>query len=247
MLLLLAEEAVKGAVAPANTPAESAVKAAEPAPATNYQLMLAHIVGGQYRSPTLGQQSAQDSPPAQKGCTYTPYLLASPAGLHIPPLLPDTRSSIVDRPPQWSAPSVPSVLQSRHGYFTHLACTGWRRMWAQACTAVKAGLLQHRALSYSNKHVSKDVAADAGILRGGTSRFAPARTPARTPATLRRFLATPAAARRSPARTPGTALSVGRGGLDSWLRRMGLANVVWPMRPSCWASLTSTACTIVQA
>ena len=45
--------------------------------------MLAHIVGGQYRSPTLGQQGAQGSPPAQKGCTYTPYLLASPAGLHI--------------------------------------------------------------------------------------------------------------------------------------------------------------------
>ncbi len=77
-----AEEAVKGAIAPANTPAGSAAKAAQPAPATNYQLMLAHIVGGQYRSPTLGQQGDQGSPPAQKGCTYTPYLLASPAGAH---------------------------------------------------------------------------------------------------------------------------------------------------------------------
>ncbi|CAL5227928.1 g10975 [Coccomyxa viridis] len=75
------EEAVKGAIEPANTPAGSAAKAAQPAPATNYQLMLAHIVGGQYRSPTLGQQGAQGSPPAQKGCTYTPYLLASPAGI----------------------------------------------------------------------------------------------------------------------------------------------------------------------
>ena len=72
-----AEEIVNGARAPANTPTGSAVK---PVPATNYQLMLAHIVGGQYRSPTLGQQDALGSPPAQKGAPYTPYLLASPAG-----------------------------------------------------------------------------------------------------------------------------------------------------------------------
>jgi hypothetical protein len=72
-----AEEIVNGARAPANTPAGSAVK---PVPATNYQLMLAHIVGGQYRSPTLGQQDALGSPPAQMGAPYTPYLLASPAG-----------------------------------------------------------------------------------------------------------------------------------------------------------------------
>ena len=81
----------------------------------------------------------------------------------------------------------------------------------------------------------------AGLLRGGTSRFAPVGTPlrtpaalqrpARTPATLRRFLATPKLARRSPiARTPGTMLSVGRGGLDSWLRKMGLAAAVGPFR-----------------
>ena len=74
-----------------------------------------------------------------------------------------------------------------------------------------------------------DLASGAGTMRGGPSRFAPVRTPARTPATLRRFLATPVGARRSPARTPRTALSVGRGGLDSWLRRMGLAEVVRPM------------------
>ena len=77
----------------------------------------------------------------------------------------------------------------------------------------------------------------AGLLRGDTSRVAPADTPARmpaalqrpprTPATLRGFLATPDLARRNPvARTPGTMLSVGRGGLDSWLGRMGLAAVV---------------------
>ena len=77
----------------------------------------------------------------------------------------------------------------------------------------------------------------AGLLRGATSRFAPVgtplRTPAalqrppRTPATLRRFLATPNLARRSPiARTPGTMLSVGRGGLDSWIRKMGLSAAV---------------------
>ena len=72
-----AEEIVNGARAPANTPTGFAVK---PVPATNYQLMLAHIVGGQYRSPTLGQQDALGSPPAQTGAPYTPYLLASPAG-----------------------------------------------------------------------------------------------------------------------------------------------------------------------
>ncbi len=73
---------MKGAIAPTNTPAGSAVKAAQPVPATNYQLMLAHIVGGSYRSPTLGQQGSLGSPPAQKDCNYTPYLLASPAGVH---------------------------------------------------------------------------------------------------------------------------------------------------------------------
>ena len=83
----------------------------------------------------------------------------------------------------------------------------------------------------------------AGILRGGTSRFAPVRTPVRTPAalqrpprtptTLRRFLATPRFGRGSPARTPGTVLSVGRGGLDSWLRRMGLAEVVLLGNSTC--------------
>ncbi len=86
--------------------------------------------------------------------------------------------------------------------------------------------------SCRSKHEVPDLATGAGVMRGGPSRFAPIRTPARTPATLRRFLATPMGARRSPARTPGTALSVGRGGLDSWLRRMGLAEVVWPMCPS---------------
>ena len=40
---------------------------------------------GRYRSPTLGQQSVQGSPPPQKGCAYTPYLLASPAGTHALP------------------------------------------------------------------------------------------------------------------------------------------------------------------
>lgn len=71
---------MKGAVAPANTPADPAARPAQGPPATNYQLMLAHIVGGQYRSPTLGQQDNPGTPPAKKGCNYTPYLLASPAG-----------------------------------------------------------------------------------------------------------------------------------------------------------------------
>ncbi len=93
--------------------------------------------------------------------------------------------------------------------------------------------------SCSSEHEGPDLATCAGIMRGGPSRFAPVRTPVRTPATLRRFLATPMGARRSPARTPRTALSVGRGGLDSWLRRTGLAEVVCPTRPSCLAPLTT--------
>ena len=64
----------------------------------------------------------------------------------------------------------------------------------------------------------------AGLRQSGRRRA----RPQRCGASWRR----PWCARRSPARTPGTALSVGRGGLDSWLRRMGLAEVVWPMCPS---------------
>ena len=75
-----AEEVTKGAVAPSNTPAEPRARGAQGAPSTSYQLMLAHIVGGQYRSPTLGQQDAASTPPTVKHCNYTPYLLATPAG-----------------------------------------------------------------------------------------------------------------------------------------------------------------------
>ena len=77
---LHAEEVSKGAVAPANTPAEPRGRGVQGGPSTSYQLMLAHIVGGQYRSPTLGQQDAANTPPTVKHCNYTPYLLATPAG-----------------------------------------------------------------------------------------------------------------------------------------------------------------------
>ena len=77
---LHAEEVSRGAVAPANTPAEPRGRGMQGAPSTSYQLMLAHIVGGQYRSPTLGQQDAANTPPTVKHCNYTPYLLATPAG-----------------------------------------------------------------------------------------------------------------------------------------------------------------------
>lgn len=73
------------------------------------------------------------------------------------------------------------------------------------------------------------------------------RRPPRTPGTLRGFLATPPQLRGSfgsAARgtTPGTALSVDRGSLTSWLARTGLADVV--QLPACCNTHASPSGTI---
>ena len=71
-------------VAPANTPAaglpfsDGANSGA--APLSCYQLMLAHIVGGAYVSPTLGRPGSPGTPPGQRAGSFTPCLLATPAG-----------------------------------------------------------------------------------------------------------------------------------------------------------------------
>jgi hypothetical protein len=76
-------------------------------------------------------------------------------------------------------------------------------------------------------------AAQAAAPGGAAARGLPPRTPgtprlgafaaaARTPILAR----TPVLARGAAARTPGTALSVGRGGLEPWLARIGLAGAV---------------------
>lgn len=85
--LLLADELAKGTIAPANTPADPEY-AAPAALLTTYQLMLAHIVGGAYVSPAVGRSDSPGppclgspaSPHGQRDRSYTPCLLATPAG-----------------------------------------------------------------------------------------------------------------------------------------------------------------------
>lgn len=86
MLLVRAEGVADGTIAPANTPAgpgTCAAPAGAQQPLSSYQLMLAHIVGGNYVSPnTLGRPGSPGTPPTQRGRSFTPCLLATPAGAH---------------------------------------------------------------------------------------------------------------------------------------------------------------------
>ncbi len=88
---MLADERVEGTLAPANTPIDPE-HAARSAPLTTYQLMLAHIVGGSYTSPTVGRPGSPvparlgspATPRGQRARSYTPCLLATPAaGMHM--------------------------------------------------------------------------------------------------------------------------------------------------------------------
>jgi hypothetical protein len=79
-----ADDVPEGAIAPANTPAGPCAPpeagGAGGQVLSSYQLMLAHIVGGHYVSPTLGRPGSPGTPPAQRGRSFTPCLLATPAG-----------------------------------------------------------------------------------------------------------------------------------------------------------------------
>ncbi|CAL8467255.1 g6791 [Coccomyxa elongata] len=157
-LTLGTDELLEGTLAPANTPVEPE-QGAPAASLTTYQLMLAHIVGGAYVSPTVGQPGSPATPHRQRARSYTPCLLATPAVT-----APRTRSRLG-----------PGALAG-----------------AIAAARTPATLLRRR--------------------------------PPRTPATqLRGSFGFGSAARGG---TPGTALSVGRGSLDSWLARTGLDDKV---------------------
>lgn len=75
-----ADELLEGTLAPANTPVEPE-QGAPAATLTTYQLMLAHIAGGAYVSPTIGRPGSPATPHRQRARSYTPCLLATPAGL----------------------------------------------------------------------------------------------------------------------------------------------------------------------
>ncbi|BDA40456.1 hypothetical protein COCOBI_01-1090 [Coccomyxa sp. Obi] len=87
-LSLATDELLEGTLAPANTPVEPE-QGAPAAALTTYQLMLAHIVGGAYVSPTVGRPGSPATPHRQRARSYTPCLLASPAGT-----APRTRSRL---------------------------------------------------------------------------------------------------------------------------------------------------------
>jgi hypothetical protein len=74
----------EGPRAPANSPVVLVQPNAQSIPVTAYQLMLAHIVGGAYSSPNVDRPGSPATPQSGRSRSYTPCLLATPAGQAMP-------------------------------------------------------------------------------------------------------------------------------------------------------------------